>query len=107
MSDSKAEKKSNTASSIISVILAIVVIWYFYGGGLEKDAANSMKSIQNQVVADAVKQYEIAKRNGTAMDICVQAGLVSASYLQAQDESNYSIWKMTEKQDCARAGIPQ
>jgi len=34
-------------------------------------------------------QYEIAARHGGAIDVCVQAGLVTAAYLQAKDESHY------------------
>jgi hypothetical protein len=37
----------------------------------------------------------------------VQAGIVSAAFLQAQDETNYQKWKTIEKNDCARAGIAQ
>ena len=48
-----------------------------------------------------------ARRNGTPMDVCVQAGLVSAAYLQAQDETGYKRAKETEKADCARAGLQQ
>lgn len=75
---------------------------------VKKQAAQDMQNITNQVATDSVKQYEIAKRNGaTPIDTCVQAGLVSAAYLQAQDESNYSKWKSIEKSDCERAGVPQ
>jgi hypothetical protein len=54
-----------------------------------------------------VKRYEIAKGSGSAMDVCVQAGLVSAAFLQAKDEDSYGRWKETEKADCARAGVAQ
>jgi hypothetical protein len=70
-----AEQKNKLARSAISVIGVVAAGWYFFGGGLEKQAANSMQKIEQQVASDAVKQYEIAKRNGTAMDSCVQAGL--------------------------------
>lgn len=71
-------------------------------------AQDIMQNITNQVATDAVKQYMIAKRNGaTPIDICVQAGFVSAAYLQAQDESNYSKWKSIEKSDCEYAGVPR
>jgi serine protease inhibitor len=37
-----------------------------------------MNNIENKVASDAVEQYNIAKRNGgTAIDICVQAGMVA------------------------------
>lgn len=79
--------------------------WWWAGGGLEKQAAHEMSKIEDQVAADSVNQYNIAKRQGDAMQICVQAGLVSAAYLQAKDEFNYQQWKSTEAADCERAGI--
>ena len=66
-----------------------------------------MQSIHEEVAQDLVKQYNIAKRQGDKMQICVQAGLVSAAYLQAKDEAKYRKWKATEKSDCRAAGVPQ
>lgn len=74
-------------------------IWFYFGGGLEKQAANEMRKIEQQVASDAVRQYQIARRNGNAMGACVQAGLVSAAYLQAKDEATYQKWKATEDFD--------
>jgi len=71
------------------------IIWYFVVGGVEKSVAS-----------DAVDQYDIAKRHGSPMDICVQAGLVSAAFLQAKDEDKYKVWKAKEQQECAAAGLP-
>jgi hypothetical protein len=42
------------------------------------------------VAADAAQQLEIARRNGTPVDVCVQAMSVSAAHLQANDEANYA-----------------
>jgi hypothetical protein len=54
-----------------------------------------------------LKQYEIAKRDGSKMDACVHAGLVAAAYLQAKDEAKYQEWKLTERVDCFIAGVPE
>jgi len=89
--------------TIITVVILVGMGWFFFGGGMEKKAAIDLQNINNQVATDAVQQYEMAKRSGKAMDICVQAGFVSASYLQAKDEPNYKRWKQTETNDCARA----
>ncbi len=91
-----AEQKSNPVQAIIGLIATAGLLWYFFGGGLHKGVAN-----------DFEKQYEMSLRSGSAIDICVHAGLVSAAYLQAHDESNYQRWKQTESADCARAGIPK
>jgi hypothetical protein len=64
-----------------------------------------MRKIQKQVVNDAVAQYNIAKRNGTKMDACVQAGFVRAAVLQAKDEKAHQLWKLIEATDCKAAGL--
>lgn len=71
------------------------------------DAATDMQmdKVHNKVADDMVAQYEIAKKQGDAMQTCVQAGMVSAAYLQAQDEAKYNEWKAIEKTDCKAAGI--
>ena len=71
------------------------------------DAATDMQmdKVHNKVADDMVAQYEIAKKQGDAMQTCVQAGMVSAAYLQAQDEAKYNEWKAIEKTDCKVAGI--
>jgi len=98
-------KKQDPIQSIITIIILVGLAWYFFGGGLEKQVASDMQSIHNKVANDAVDQYQIAKRNGSRIDICVQAGLVAASYLQAKDETNYRRWKNTEEMDCKSAGL--
>lgn len=64
-----------------------------------------MDKIYYQVVQDTVDQYNIAKNQGDAMQICVQAGLVSAAYLQAKNQEKYNEWKAIEKADCRAAGL--
>ena len=75
--------------------------------GCNELANRQMASIEAQVAQDSVAQYNIAKQQGDKMQICVQAGLVSASFLQAKDQANYNKWKSIEKTDCAAAGLPQ
>ncbi len=100
--------------SIIRVIAYLVVIYmvascsiWLADGGYEKQVNTSMQQITDKVATDAVQQYNIAKRQGDPVQICVQAGLVSAAYLQAKDEANYQVWKATERNDCRRAGMPR
>lgn len=64
-------------------------------------------SIEQQVAKEMVEQYEIAKKQGDKIQICVQAGLVSAAFLQAKDEENYNKWKKIEAEVCKEAGIPK
>jgi hypothetical protein len=86
---------------------ALFAIWFYLGGGLQKQAAKDMRNIERQVADDSVKQYEIAKTSGSAVDRCVQAGIVAAAYLQAKDDAEYKHWKQTEGSDCESAGVPR
>jgi len=90
-----------------SLALAGGLLWFFAGGGLDKQVAKDMQKIGDQVATDAVNQYQIAKRQGDPIQICVQAGFVSAAYLQVKDEPNYQQWKKIQSEDCRRAGLPQ
>ena len=92
---------------LISLGVLFYVGYMFYGGGVEKEAAETMRTIEQQVAQDSVDQYNITKKSGTAMDQCVHAGVVAAAYLQAKDQSSYATWKGTEKRDCAAAGVQQ
>ena len=56
---------------------------------------------------DAVDQYEISRSGGDKIQICVQAGLVAAAYLQAKNQLKYVEWKEKERADCAAAGLPK
>ncbi|WP_295541016.1 hypothetical protein [uncultured Pseudacidovorax sp.] len=60
-----------------------------------------------KVVQDSEQQYEIAKRQGDKMAVCVQAMGVAAAHLQAKDEQGYRAWKSREAEDCASAGMPR
>ncbi|OGG58283.1 hypothetical protein A2853_00730 [Candidatus Kaiserbacteria bacterium RIFCSPHIGHO2_01_FULL_55_17] len=77
-----------------------------FGGTFDQRVNSSVSKIYNQVAEDTVAQYQIARKGGDPVQICVQAGLVTAAYLQAQDESNYLEWQEIKNADCARAGIP-
>jgi hypothetical protein len=101
-----ATASTRALSALITLILAGAAAWYFFGGGLEKQAASSMDNIYSKVAADAVDQYRIAAQNGSAMDRCVQAGLVTAAFLQAKEDTSYARWKETESADCRAAGLP-
>lgn len=75
--------------------------------GCDKLSELAGGSIEEQVAQDTVDQYNIAKRQGDPIQICVQAGLVAAAYLQAEDEPNYNRWKAIEEEDCEAAGVPR
>jgi hypothetical protein len=98
---------SKTQSILVSILGVLGVAYYFTIGRENQQQAvtNTMADIEHKVANDAVAQYGIAKRQGDAMQVCVQAGMVSAAWLQAKDETQYGQWKAVEKADCARAGL--
>lgn len=73
----------------------------------EQQAKEELQKIENQVALDAENQYNIAKRSSTPADVYAAAMMVSAAYLQANDEPNYKKWKEIEKQEAKAAGMPQ
>lgn len=73
--------------------------------GCDQAVEAQMDSTYDKVSSDMVAQYDIVKKQGDAMQTCVQAGMVSAAYLQAEDEAKYNEWKAIEKTDCKAAGI--
>ena len=112
---SKAKDITKNQKNKIAVVVIILIVgfsfagifmWYGLVGGLQKQAAKNLNGIYGNVAADAMTQYEITKRNGNAIDVCIHAGLVSAAFLQAKDEVNYKKWKEIEGGDCARAEMP-
>lgn len=105
--DTAKRQETNPVAALATLVVLGLGAWFYFGGGLEQQAAENMREIEKKVAIDAVRQYDIAKRNGTAIDACVQAGMVSAAFLQANDEPNYAQWKQTEKSDCAAAGLPK
>jgi hypothetical protein len=91
-----SRKGQRAFGGIIAIVALVILVWYFYGGGIQDSVAN-----------EALEQYAIAKRSGTAMDRCVHAGIVRAAYLQAHDEDNYKKWLSVERTDCSVAGLPE
>ena len=73
--------------------------------GCDQAVEAQMDSTYDKVSSDMVAQYDIAKKQGDPIQTCVQAGMVSAAYLQAKDETKYNEWKAIEKTDCKAAGI--
>ncbi len=66
---------------------------------------SAMDNINAQVLADSIRKYQMAKASGTAMDACVQAGMVKAAALQANSAAAFQQYTAIEKVDCAAAGL--
>lgn len=66
----------------------------------QKDAINSA---HKAMIDSSLRQYEIVKRQGSAMDACMQASMIQGAYLGAEDEANYSKWRVIAERDCKAA----
>lgn len=98
------KKLSPETLVIIFVFLPIIfwlLVWYFLFSSPNKQLQN----IKENVVIDFEEQYNIAKDWWNLMDICLNAWIVKAWYLQVKDEYNYNKWIDIEKEDCKNAGI--
>ena len=77
-----------------------------FGAACAGPSQQTTSGVDNRkVVSDALDRYNNAKRSGTPIDLCVQARVVAAAYLQVKDEENYNIWKETEATDCGAVGM--
>jgi hypothetical protein len=90
---------------VTSFVFSVIITACSPSNAVDTEVKKEMQKIENQVAADAVAQYEIAKKGGDKMQTYVQAGLVAAAYLQAKDQVNYDKWKAIEKQDAKAAGM--
>jgi len=100
------KKASHLSGSSVFFILSGAVLLVWWMAVADKNVNESMRNIETTVAADMVEQYNIAKRGGDQTQICVQAGVVAAAFLQAKDEVNYRTWERKKNADCKKAGIP-
>lgn len=106
--DTSSEFSIKRVGIVVGLVIVIGFTWSHLMGSFTAGTSSSFEDeVYKKVSSDAVEQYHIAKRQGDPIQVCVQAGLVSASYLQEKNESSYQNWKSIEKADCARAGMPQ
>jgi len=86
---------------------ALLVGALFVMPACDQMADKELQRINDKVAADAVEQYNIAKNSGgSSIDMCVQAGVVAAAYLQAKNDIEYSRWKSRQGADCSTAKVP-
>jgi hypothetical protein len=94
------------------VLIAVVVAYALYHAyELHRPVPAPEQSTHGDYAREAdqaVNRYQsmLMDSRSTKVDVCVQAGIVSSAYLQAQDEPNYTKWKAIQKSDCEKAGVP-
>jgi hypothetical protein len=69
---------------------------------VSRSGSRFMDDINEKVISDAEREYQIASSSGTNVDRCVHAGMVAAAHLQAHNQPSYQSWKMREERDCHR-----
>ena len=98
-------EKKNPFLGCLGTFIGVIVFLGVLGSIGINGGEEFMKNVEQSVALDQEQQYQIAKNQGDKMQICVQAGLVSAAYLQANDQENFNKWKSIEKKDCRAAGL--
>lgn len=98
-------KSTIKAIAITCIVLITLSVIIALAMPTPDESREVMRGYQEQVANDFVEQYQMAKESGTAVDVCVRAGLVAEGYLQAGDRELYQTWKGVERVDCAAAGI--
>lgn len=96
-------KKSNhlSISTVIFYLLVASGVFYFQAsGGLDAITASNLNQINQKVALDAAQQFNIAQKTASSPELCAQAGLVEAAFLQAKDAANYQKWQSIKKQHC-------
>lgn len=59
-------------------------------------------SVEDDVVQECLKSYEMAKQSGDKTEIAVEAGVVAEAYKMAGDQANYEKWlKISNEADAA------
>jgi hypothetical protein len=110
-----SDQKQIISGGSIAVLLCVgLIVFSYFDRWSKQQTQKDLTQVDREIVADAEKEYEIAKRSGTALDAMVRAGWIATLYLSAKDEANYQKWnKIKEaestryKEELARrAGLP-
>ena len=95
-------ENNNPIGNLIGGIIVFGLIWW----GLDAFFWNvESPNFDNKMAQDAVQQYQVAKNQGDATEMCMQAGVTAQFFMQAKDQENYNKWKTIENNDCRRAGM--
>jgi hypothetical protein len=84
-----------------SALVYLVVLCVLVAGavaaavvGLRFSMRNAQRSFHNQMVGDAIRQFQIVcQENPNAIELSMRAGVVAETCLIAKDAENYRVWK--------------
>lgn len=100
-----ADDPVGALGKVLGGLVTFGVLYFGFSYFVSIEAERGMNQIENQVAEDFERQYRDVSRYGSALDKCVQAGMVSAGHLQAGNTSAYARWKTIESNDCRAAGL--
>ena len=90
---------------LLFVLIPIDVFWLISRIEWVRQTNDEIRKIDNQVVQYVLQQYEAVKDQGDPYKICHQAGIVRATYFEANDVTNYRKWEKIENSDCTRSQL--
>jgi len=90
---------------LVYVLLPLILVWLVARIEWVRRANNEMRRIDNEIVLYMLNQYEMARERDDPDMICSQAGMVRATYYEANDMANYEKWMQIERDDCNRARL--
>ncbi|MFZ4478279.1 MAG: hypothetical protein ACOYNZ_00150 [Rhodoferax sp.] len=70
-----------TMHAVITLIGAVFIVWFIFGGHIGSKSAN-----------DAIDQYNATRRGGSVIEMCIDAGKVSAAYLLDKNDDEHRKW---------------
>lgn len=102
MSDSEKQEyqKKKKNGIILGAFCGVMILLFIFPWGLMTES-----QVEQKVISDSIKQYNIAMRTENYMDAYVQAGIITAAHLQAEDEAGYLKWKQVEKKLAKKLGM--
>ncbi len=91
-SEKQEHQKKKNNGIILGAFCGVMILLFIFPWGLMTES-----QVEQKVISDSIQQYKIALRTKNYMDAYVQAGIITAAHLQAEDEAGYLKWKEIEK----------
>lgn len=81
------------------VFILLILIYLLFTTGSSDTGQHQINETKNQVAQEAIKQYNIVKRNGSGIEASLHAGFVAEAFLQVGDKENYAKWTKIKEQE--------
>ncbi|PKV51696.1 hypothetical protein ATE84_3788 [Aquimarina sp. MAR_2010_214] len=81
------------------IFILLILIYFLFTTGSSDTNQHQINVTKNQVAQEAIKQYNIVKRNGPGMEASLHAGFVAEAFLKVGDSENHSKWTKIKEQE--------